>query len=565
MFSLLWTLLACQEQPPTPSAPPTGTDSADTASPTTAPLDWAPCTAESGATGAAYRCAEVAVPLDWADPDGEQLTLFVKKRLAARPSGRGVWMLSGGPGFSGRALEPAADFLAAADDSLDLYMLDHRGTGWSAPLTCTGHAEDSLGGVALTPDEIPGCQQELLDTLGAARLAHYSSTQAALDLGHLIEMVGDPQVFVQGASYGTWWGHRYLQLWPEQADGVVLDSMCAPGACFISQQDIWEDPVLEAWLTDTCLPDAACTDHLPDPWGALQQLHADLEGDHCPVLGWTGAEKRANLRVALSYLFAYADLRPAVPILIHRAARCSADDEAAITSLYGLLFGGGAAPSAAERSLYNDLLAIHVSASELWEQPAPAQETLDQRYADSLVGRGVSQFVGAMSAGWPTYTEPLADQFAVTDTPMLMLHARYDNFTPLEAAALPMQAAFTGPDQHFVVIDNAGHTVYTQSRMGSDPYRFCGLEIMVAFMQDPHAPLPLDCLDDLYPVVFTPSSAWSNQVFGTPDAWGSDKARRSRADIDQPVAPLGGLELLRQPQHPQQVDGRVEALERALR
>lgn len=510
---LLLALLACA--PPT-EAPP--------AAPT--PLDWRACDDTSGETGPRYRCTTVEVPLRWDEPLGEQIELFIKKRTAKRPSGRGVWLLPGGPGFSGLNMESHAELIGAADDTLDLYMPDHRGTGWSAPLACPAQeALDSVGAEGILPEEFPACIEHLKAEYGE-RLGAWSTTETARDLSHLITRADDAQAFVLGVSYGTWLAHRYLQLFPDQADGVILDSMCAPGACTLSDQDVWEDPVVRSWLEPTCAADPVCSSYLHDPWATLQDVHARLEAGHCEVLGLTAEERRANLRAGLSSLFLYADFRDVLPAFIHRVDRCNDDDAEAIYRVFDVLFGapptinlGGPAE---ERGMYNQVLAANILLSELWETPAPAAEELSARYDASVVGRGVSAYFAEVGAGWPTYTEPRVDTFAVTSTPMLMLQSRFDNLTPLDIAAAPMEDTFAGPHQHFVVVETGSHNVLMQSRMASDPNRQCGVELLLSFLADPTGPLDERCTEDLLAPSFAPSEAFLQAVFGTDSLWGGE-------------------------------------------
>ena len=42
---------------------------------------------------------------------------------------------------------------------------------------------------------------------------------------------------VYGLSYGTYWLNRYLQLFPEQPDAVIFDSLCPSDECRIATFD----------------------------------------------------------------------------------------------------------------------------------------------------------------------------------------------------------------------------------------------------------------------------------------------------------------------------------------
>ncbi|GAA3078612.1 hypothetical protein GCM10020254_23500 [Streptomyces goshikiensis] len=104
-------------------------------------LDFRSCPAAEG-LAAPVRCAALRVPLDYARPDGPQISLTVS-RVGATREGRAARQGSlvfnpGGPGASGMyfpllADRPAWRRVAAA---YDLVGYAPRGVGRSAPLSC---------------------------------------------------------------------------------------------------------------------------------------------------------------------------------------------------------------------------------------------------------------------------------------------------------------------------------------------------------------------------------------------------------------------------------------------
>ncbi|MFE3936202.1 alpha/beta hydrolase, partial [Streptomyces goshikiensis] len=64
-------------------------------------LEWKPCARPGGP--AAQECAELPVPLDYADPDGPRITLAVSRLRSDRPAARRgtLLVIPGGPGGSG--------------------------------------------------------------------------------------------------------------------------------------------------------------------------------------------------------------------------------------------------------------------------------------------------------------------------------------------------------------------------------------------------------------------------------------------------------------------------------
>lgn len=76
------------------------------------------------------------VPLDHADPAGEQLELFGREVVASGRSGADLpWLvyLEGGPGFGARRFVGKQAWLGRAVQEYRVLLLDQRGTGRSTP------------------------------------------------------------------------------------------------------------------------------------------------------------------------------------------------------------------------------------------------------------------------------------------------------------------------------------------------------------------------------------------------------------------------------------------------
>jgi pimeloyl-ACP methyl ester carboxylesterase len=89
------------------------------------------------------------VPLDHADPGGEQIEVFAREVVATGKAGAGLpWLLylQGGPGFGGPRLSGRGSWLDTALDRYRVLLLDQRGTGRSTPVT--RHSLAARGSVA---------------------------------------------------------------------------------------------------------------------------------------------------------------------------------------------------------------------------------------------------------------------------------------------------------------------------------------------------------------------------------------------------------------------------------
>jgi len=189
------------------------------------PLTWKPC-------GGRAVCADVLVPLDYAHPSAQAITLSLRKLPATGTPTLGTLFVNpGGPG------EPGKDFITAFDatglSGYDLIGWDPRGVGDSTPVTCYGGAQtDALNNLDASPDT-PAEREALIqgDTaLGKScwehsgtLLDHISTADTARDLDLLRALVGDDKLNYFGYSYGTQIGATYATLFASRVGHMVLD------------------------------------------------------------------------------------------------------------------------------------------------------------------------------------------------------------------------------------------------------------------------------------------------------------------------------------------------------
>lgn len=198
-------------------------------------VDWAEC--RQG-----LQCAEIQVPLDYAAPAGETITLSLLK-VPASNSGQRVGSLvvnPGGPGGSG--IEYAANanshFGSELRQAFDIVGFDPRGVGASTPVDCLTDEQLDVF-VASDPDPDTPAEVEQSDRLvrefgeGCAEKSgdlarHVSTAEAARDIDIIREVLGDRRLTWFGASYGTFLGATYAELFPERVGRMVLDAALDP-------------------------------------------------------------------------------------------------------------------------------------------------------------------------------------------------------------------------------------------------------------------------------------------------------------------------------------------------
>ena len=366
------------------------------------------------------------------------------------------------------------------------------------------------------------------DTLGD-KLDAFTITNAAKDLGNVIERTRAPgqKTFVWGGSYGTYWALRYLQVHPDQSAGVVLDSIASPGVQFLSQFDAQFDGVAQK-LADACAADATCAAKLgPDPWARVGSLYEKLDAGHCPELGIT---RPLAQQVLASLLMRWKARRIVMP-LVHRLDRCEPADIAAVGSLFQFYFG-----EPREDRGFSIALQVHISFSEMWEDPPPSAEELQGRVDGAYFSPGFTTYVLPAFDGWRRYAhDTYTNGWPDTATPVLMLNGSMDPQTPLETAQVAAER-LTAHGQTFVAVPDAVHGVLTGSPVATPGALPCGSQITFSFLEDPASPPDTSCLSDLLPISFDIPTEEAQQIFGADDAW--ENAPMMVAPSPAPAVPV---------------------------
>ncbi|GAB3498606.1 alpha/beta hydrolase [Amycolatopsis cihanbeyliensis] len=219
------------------------------------PLTWEPCSPYAtsanaertfGATG--QRCARLTVPLDYADPGGEEITIGLLRREASNPDARiGSLVLNpGGPGASG--MVAAASTAKQVEgtplgERFDLVGFDPRGVGASRPqVDCLtdaerdadraddGETDGSPRGVAEQEAEAKTFARQCAQRTehGPEMLANLGTRDVVKDMDVLRSALGDEKLSYVGYSYGTRIGYTYAEAFPGNVRALVLDGALDP-------------------------------------------------------------------------------------------------------------------------------------------------------------------------------------------------------------------------------------------------------------------------------------------------------------------------------------------------
>lgn len=277
-------------------------------------LDWRDCGVEG------FQCATMKAPLDYTQPDGSDIKLAVSRAKATGPGKRigSLLVNPGGPGGSAIGYlqsYAAVGYPAQVRARYDMVAIDPRGVGRSEPVEClTGPQMDAYTQVDQTPDDagevarLSGAYKEFAG--GCARhsgeiLPHVSTVETARDMDMLRALLGDEKLHYVGASYGTYLGATYAELFPARVGRLVLDGAMDPSLPAVEvnrDQTAGFETAFQSFAAD-CLKKADCplgTASTADAATRLKQLFAQL--DARPIL--TGDSRRLTESLATTGVIA---------------------------------------------------------------------------------------------------------------------------------------------------------------------------------------------------------------------------------------------------------------------
>lgn len=463
-----------------PTAAAARPDGAEPDSEPAAQVEWGECPADVVADAAPYvlTCAKVPVPLDYAEPDGEQIQLQISRLASDNPAKRrGVLLLNpGGPGGSGLTQSTLLMSRGVPDSVLDAYDLigmDTRGVGHSTRIDCgftagggyfsnvPPYAVDDAA-VVEHAKVVESAAEQCAANDENGLLRHVSTANMARDLDSIRAALGEEKASYLGYSYGSALGAAYASMFPETADRVVLDSNV--GDTHLDQEGLRRF----AQGVEETFPDFAKWAAKRDTAYGLGRTPAQVRAtyfetaerlDRDPVQGVDGALFR---QVVFGGLYS--------PLSYGRTAQTWQSlrdgDAAAVRGLLdsnlldGVLSDGAAAGD--EASPLSNALSVFI-ASTCNDSDWPE----DVRSYRRAVAEDREKFpmFGAASANilpCAYWSEPVEPPVRISDEGprnVLILQNRRDPVTPL-AGGQVLREKF-GDRSRLVTVDGSGHGVYT--------------------------------------------------------------------------------------------------------
>ena len=428
------------------------------------------------------------MPLDYDDPDGTMLELFVARipALTAEPAPDPLVLINGGPGGSGvdLYLQTRGAFEGIRRER-DILLLDQRGTGRSLlGLDCA--LDESFALETATPEEVRAAVAACIAAFPNDP-RFFTTSVAVRDLDRLRETLGLDSWNIYGVSYGTRVGQHYLRRHGERVRTLILDGVVAAelplGPAIARDAQSALDAIFARCAASA--PCAARFTDLPAQFAALRERFAVESVEVVANDPRTGAPKSialgASELLGVVRLMSYSDATAALlPLVIDQAWQGN--------------FGPLAAQAELQIQALAESLGFAMHNSVVCTEDAPwFPEDLGPDANLPYLGTMVVDGLKAICDAWPAGV--IDDDFhapVVSDRPVLLLSGELDPVTPPANAERVLAAGLT--NARHIVGRAQGHGL---ALVGCTP------ELIADFVEtaDPAAP-DTACLEREPPMPF---------------------------------------------------------------
>jgi pimeloyl-ACP methyl ester carboxylesterase len=414
------------------------------------------------------RCGVLRRALDPARPDGPQIDLHVAvlPALARNKLPDPVFFFAGGPGQSAISLAgPVSSMMGRFLNRRDLVLIDQRGTGDSAPLTCDAENTPTRSlREAIEPGreiaQLKTCR-ERLQQLPYGDLRFFTTVLASADAEAVRQALGLGPVNVVGGSYGTRAVLDYLRQYPGSVRRAVIDGVAPPDMVLMRSLGVDAQLALDR-LVDDCEKTPSCHQPYPQLRAQLAALWASLPREVTVDHPVTGVRETVTLsRDALASMLRQPLYVPAL------ASALPAAIDAASQGRFNPLFTLATGLSSPGKGRG---LAMGMHFSVVCAEDAPRLGAAGPAPTGEM-GASAEQLYRQVCADWPRGGVPPAFYaMPPSPVPVLVMSGAIDPVTPPrhgEAAARAL-----GPQAVHVVVPNAGHGVSSLGCLRDVVYRF---------------------------------------------------------------------------------------------
>ncbi len=448
--------------------PPTTVEAGDTLPPSTLPPEPLDYEIVWEQTAGRVDAGRLTVPLDYADPQGETIDLYVARHRADGDRVGIMLVNNGGPGSpaSSMAINATTWFEPALTKRFDVIAWDPRGTGISdGAVDCVDDDEyDRFYATGdITPDnddeknELVDLAEEFaqrcIDRVGRP-LQYIGTNNSARDMDAIRQALGEEQASYFGFSYGSELGAVWATMYPATVRAAVFDGASDPNADSIEatrQQWVGFEAALNTFLAE-CSAESSCAFHNDgDAEGAFDELFATL--DESPL---AGPEGRADISLGVAVTGVvramYSDqFWPTLEESLDDAANGNGDGLLALQDGYYQRRSDGS---------YSNLLESFQAISCADDPDRPTIEEADAD-AEQLIGAAPRLFpysTGSYSCSFfPESIDPRIEITGIGAGPIVVVGTTGDPSTPLDSSR-KMAAALE--DGRLVVVVANQHTGY---------------------------------------------------------------------------------------------------------
>jgi pimeloyl-ACP methyl ester carboxylesterase len=434
------------------------------------------------------------VPLDWSDPSGKTITLYLVRRRAVDPSHRlGTLLVNpGGPGYGGSGLARDAESTYGQDllDRFDIVGWDPRGTGDSSPAVDCIDDADRYVGIDTSPDTaaertlLVDRATEFADACARknpALLGHVSTPDTARDMNAIREALGESTISYFGFSYGSELGATWATMFPDTVRAMVIDGAADPTVDYF-EQNVQQAAGIERAFDEflaRCSADSSCAFHSDgDAEGAFDRLNATADSN--PVSTTTGRPHVTQGVLATAVAQAMYD-EAAWPELEQALADLAKGDGASILGLYDHYYGR-------RNNGWDDSLEAYFAINCLDDPGSTGPDALFARQGElaAAAPRLGRTWLGELTicSVWPGDPTPPSPVTGTGAGPILVVGTTGDAVTPLPGAR---RMASSLQDGHLVVVGALQHTGYGVNQ--------CVDRTVDGYLIDPNAALldEIDC------------------------------------------------------------------------
>lgn len=465
------------------------------------------------------ECADITVPMNWLQPEQATLSIHLKRLRAVETATRQLYLLNGGPGESSTiGMHDALEYIRDALPNTDIIAIDHRGSGYSGFLALP----DDFAQVSEGESQKKAQMKRVADAMqqGYPNLAFFNTSYAAADVGLIVKLLSQQDVapFVYGVSYGTYWAHRYAQLFPYQSKGIILDSIAASQGFSFTRWDAQHDAITQQ-LFQLCQQDSYCSQQFSgDALSNGLAIIAQFRQGHCDVVS------DEQLTDIFDFLIDSHDTMGMLPALVYRLGRCSEMDRQVLRTLSDVVELMEAEQHPYENSMG---LFMNIALNELWDSQIDASNyyLIDEQRKEGFFDFSIEDFA-YLRQYWHHYArDQYFQQWASTDVPMLMMNGNLDPRTLTSSASIVKQH-LNGAQQYFIEIPLANHAVIVESpqlQVAGEDSLSCGMLMMQSFIQDPTSKPDTHCVNDVDPINFQTNTLYDLIMEGEDlNIWGNE-------------------------------------------